>query len=127
MSRRKPAPRLDRGWTPVRRQGHAPSKESRAQPDSAGTGWALARSSASAALAFCQLISSPDQPLELLVLLRDAIGAALLVLGARQRRRLLDQLADIVAQDPDAVLELIARKRILIAHGGPPLTCGMSL
>ncbi len=31
-------PDLIRGWTPVRRQGHAPTNESRACPDSAGTG-----------------------------------------------------------------------------------------
>src|SRR5690349_5710229 len=41
MSRRKPAPDLIRGWTPVRRQGHAPTRESGAHPDSAGTGRAL--------------------------------------------------------------------------------------
>src|SRR5712691_8519548 len=29
-------------WTPVRREGHAPMNESRACPDSAGTGHALA-------------------------------------------------------------------------------------
>src|SRR5229473_5974230 len=42
-----PPPDLIRGWTPVRRKGHAPTNESRACPDSAGTGHALA-----AALAF---------------------------------------------------------------------------
>src|SRR6266849_2375503 len=35
-------PDLIRGWTPVRRKGHAPTNESRACPDSAGTGHALA-------------------------------------------------------------------------------------
>src|SRR5229473_4985350 len=34
-------PDLIRGWAPVRRQGHAPTNESRACPDSAGTGHAL--------------------------------------------------------------------------------------
>src|SRR5712691_3410138 len=50
MSRRKPAPGLDPGvgtGSPKRtcaNEGHAPMNESRAWPDSAGTGRALARS-----------------------------------------------------------------------------------
>src|SRR5262249_27604711 len=41
MFRRKPAPRLDRGWTPVRRQEHAPIKELSA-PGAGNGGGALA-------------------------------------------------------------------------------------
>src|SRR5690348_2582695 len=47
MSRRSMPSDLIRGWIPVRRQEHAPTRESGAHPDSAGTGCALteARSS----------------------------------------------------------------------------------
>src|SRR6266545_5694120 len=37
----KACPGLDPGWAPVRRQGHAPMNNSRARPDSVGTGRAL--------------------------------------------------------------------------------------
>jgi exo-beta-1,3-glucanase (GH17 family) len=37
----KPVPDPDRGWAPVRRQEHAPLNDSRARPDSKGTGQAL--------------------------------------------------------------------------------------
>ena len=52
-------------WIPVRRQGHAPNKEARARPDSAGTGRALAIVAVLAAVlwgapvAMAQSVSTP--------------------------------------------------------------------
>src|SRR5262249_49528945 len=53
---------------------------------------------------------------QLVVLDSDALGGALLVRGARLRRRLLHELADIVAQDGDAVGKLGVGQGIEIGH-----------
>ena len=51
-----------------------------------------------------------DETVELVVLLVDAVGDARLVLFARGGRGLLDQLADIVLEDRDAIVEGVERK-----------------
>src|SRR5208283_1075521 len=63
-----------------------------------------------------QRIPLLDQPIKLLSLLRDAVRVALLILGARKRRGLLDQLPDIVANNGDAILDFRERKRTTVAH-----------
>jgi hypothetical protein len=63
-----------------------------------------------------QFVALLGQPLELFVLLRDAIGVAVLVLGARNRCRHFNQLPDVVARNGDAPLELGERKSRGGAH-----------
>ena len=46
-----------------------------------------------------------DQSLKFFILLRDAVGRELLVLGSRKTRGLFDQLPDVVAKYRDAVVE----------------------
>jgi hypothetical protein len=46
-----------------------------------------------------------EQLLELCRLLRDAVGCAVVIGVSRKRSRLLDQLANIVAQHGNAVVE----------------------
>src|SRR4051812_16502194 len=59
-----------------------------------------------------------DETVEFVVLLVDAVGDARLVLLARGGRRLLDELADIVLEDRDAVVECIDGEGVfvVIAH-----------
>jgi hypothetical protein len=52
-----------------------------------------------------QQLALLDQPVELFLLLGDPVGIAVLVLGARERGSLLDELADVVARNGDALLE----------------------
>ena len=49
-------------------------------------------------------------------LLRQTVRVALLILGARKRRGLLDQLPDIVTNNGDAILDFGERKRTTVAH-----------
>lgn len=51
-----------------------------------------------------------EQRVELGLLLGEPVGVARLVAGARRGRRLLDELADVVARDGDAVFELGKRE-----------------
>jgi hypothetical protein len=57
------------------------------------------------------------------VLLGHPVGITILVAGAGERRRLLDQLTDIVANDGDATINLFQRKRTAVAH---PVSPGLS-
>ena len=65
----------------------------------------------SPALFLHQRIALLDQLVKLFSLLRDTIRVALLILGPRKRRGLLDQLPDIVAHNGDAIFEFGERKR----------------
>ena len=67
-----------------------------------------------------QRIALLDQPIELFILLRETIRVALLILGPRKRRGLLDQLPDIVANNRDAILDFGERKRTTVGHYGFP-------
>jgi hypothetical protein len=57
-----------------------------------------------------QRIALPDQPIELCILLGKALGVARLVLGARERGGLFDELPDVVARGSDAFFEFGKRK-----------------
>jgi len=56
------------------------------------------------------------ETLQLLILDRDALGGALLVRGARLRRCLLGELANIVAQNRDAVGDLRIGQGTEVGH-----------
>ena len=58
-------------------------------------------------LFFQQLVALLDQPVELFLLLGDPVGIAVLILGARQRSGLLDELSDVVARDTRAAQEIL--------------------
>jgi len=70
---------------------------------------------------FLQLVALLDQPVEFFLLLGDAGDIAILILGARQRGGLLDQLPDVVTGDGDALLEFGKRKRRAIGHRVSPV------
>src|SRR2546421_499257 len=63
-----------------------------------------------------------DETVELVVLLVDAVGDPRFVLLARGGRGLLDELADIVLEDRDAVVECVDGKGVfvVIAHDAFP-------
>src|ERR1700730_4463043 len=73
-----------------------------------------------------QRIALLDQPIELFILLRKPVRVALLILGPRKRRGLLDQLPDIVANNGDALFEFGKRKRAAVGHYGFPWPMTMS-
>jgi hypothetical protein len=56
------------------------------------------------------------QLLKLCSLLRDTIGVAIFILGARECRGLFNQLPDIVASNGDAIFEFGERKQAAGAH-----------
>src|SRR3954463_4419090 len=68
-------------------------------------------------LSLPQRIPLFDQPVQLFALLRDAVGIACLVGRPGRCGRLFCQLAKIVPQDRDPVVELWAREGALIGHG----------
>src|SRR5215467_12074719 len=69
-----------------------------------------------------QFVALLGEPVQLVLLGGDAVGVAAFVAGAGIRRSLLDQLADIVAHDGDAPLDLRKRKRTAVAHQVSPRT-----
>src|SRR5262249_2253671 len=71
-------------------------------------------------LFFRQRVALLDQALQLFALLRDPVRVAGFVALARVGRRLLHQLADVVAHDGNAPIELGERKRAAVGHSGPP-------
>ncbi len=76
----------------------------------------LGSSIAAALRLVAQFVALLDQPVELLLLLGDAVGVALLVAGARIGGGLFDQLADVVARDGDAALDVRQRQYVVVAH-----------
>src|SRR6516164_8189015 len=74
-----------------------------------------------------QFVALLGEPIQLLLLRRDAVGVAALVAGAGIRRRLFDQLADIVAHDSHAPLNLGKRKRTAVGHECRPLAARQSV
>jgi len=68
-----------------------------------------------------QPVALLDQPVELCLLLGDPVGIAVLVLGARLRGSLLDELPNIVAGDGNALFKLGKRKRGAIGHRVSPV------
>ena len=64
-----------------------------------------------------QRVALRDQLVELFLLCGDALGGAFLVGGAGEGGGLFGQLAQVVADDGDAVVEIGARESAVVGHG----------
>src|SRR6185312_14554509 len=76
----------------------------------------FARARSGLRAAFQPRVALLDERLELGLLRGEAVGVARFIARARHGRRLLDQLADIVARDGDAVVDLVERQDAEVGH-----------
>jgi hypothetical protein len=67
-----------------------------------------------------QRLTLLGQALKLLILLRDPIRIAILILGTRVRGGLLDELADVVANDGNARVKFGERDWVGVGHSQFP-------